>query len=203
MIRRSTWVVLLVFAVLLAVGFFWQRSQDQKLSEATPTPAETTEKQFLFDIAGEVSSLRIEHVGEKSIELVKDENGQWGVAGSPDTAIDSASIEAAVGQLSTMPLVSTLQNIPQLQDLGLEPPAYRVLVIQKDGTQSMASVGNPAPTGSGYYVLTSDRRVYIVNEFSLQAILDLVDQPLPAPYPQPGGETPALEEVLPGATGVP
>jgi hypothetical protein len=203
MIRRSTWIVLLVFAVLLAVVFFWQRSQDQKSSEATPTAAEATERQYLFDIAGEVASLRIEHVGDKTIELVKDENGQWIQAGSPTSAIDSASVDAVMGQLSTLPLVSTLQNIPQLQDLGLEPPSYRILVIQKDGTQLVASVGNPTPTGSGYYVLAGDRRVYIANEFGLQAILDLVDKPLPTPYPQPAGEMPAVEEAVPGATSVP
>jgi hypothetical protein len=203
MIRRSTWDVLLVFAILLAVAFLWQRSQDQKSSEATPTVAEASERQFLFDIAGEVASLRIEHVGEKTIELVKDENGQWIVAGSPASVIDSASVEAVVGQLSTLPLVSSLQNIPQLQDLGLEPPSYRILVIQKDGKQLVASVGDATPTGSGYYVLASDRRVYIANEFSLQTILDLVDKPLPTPYPAPAGETPASEEAVPGATKVP
>lgn len=203
MIRKSTWVVLLVFAVLLAVVFIWQRSQDQKSSEATPTASAAAERQYLFDIAGEVASLRIEHVGDKTIELMKDENSQWVLAGSPTSAIDSASVDTVVGQLSTLPLVSTLQNIPKLQDLGLEPPSYRILVIQEDGTQLVASIGNATPTGSGYYVLAGDRRVYIANELSLQAILDLVDKPLPAPYPQPAGETPAVEEAVPGPTNVP
>jgi hypothetical protein len=203
MIRKSTWIVLLIFAILLAVVLLWQRMQDQKASEATPTAAEAAERQYLFDIAGEVAGLRIEHVGENSIELVKDENGQWVLAGSSALDIDSASVEAVVGQLSSLPLVSTLQNIPQLQDLGLEPPAYRILVIQKDGTQLVASVGNATPTGSGYYVLAGDRRVYIANEVSLQAILDLVDKPLPTPYPQPVGEIPAGEGAIPEATSAP
>jgi hypothetical protein len=203
MVRKSTWIVLLVFAALLIVVLLWQRAQDQKSSEATPTAAEAAERQFLFDIAGEIARLRIEHVGEKSIELVRDDNGQWVLAGSPTSSFDSASVDAVVGQLSSLPLVSTLQNLPQLQDLGLEPPSYRILVVQDDGVQLVAGVGKATPTGSGYYVLSSDRRVYIVNEFSLQAILDLVDKPLPTPYPMPVTEPPAGEGAIPETTSVP
>jgi hypothetical protein len=205
MIRKSTWIVVLIFAVLLAAVLLWQRSQDQKAAQATPTALEAAERQYLFDLAGEVSSLRVERVGEKSIELQRDGSGQWTLAGSPDTAIDTAAMDGIVGQIAALPLVSTLQNIPELQDLGLDPPSYRILVVMQDGSQSVASVGKATPTGSGFYVLTSDRGVYIANEFSLQPLLDLVDNPplLIAPYPLPVELTPGAPAVIPAATSAP
>lgn len=205
MIRKTTWVVLLVFALLAGSVFLWQRSQEEKAAQATPEAMATAEKQYLFDIEGEVASLRIEQVGQKSIELVKDEAGQWTLTGSSAGALDSAAMDGIIGQLSTLPLVGTLQTIPELQDLGLSTPSYRILVVQKDGKQLTASVGKMTPTGSGYYVLSSDRRVYIANEFSLKSILDLVENPPypPTPYPQPTGETPGVETPVPTATSAP
>jgi hypothetical protein len=205
MIRKSTWVVVFIFAVLLAAVLLWQRSQDQKAAQATPTAVEAVERMYLFDIGGEVASLRVEHVGEKSIELQRDASGQWSLAGSTDSAIDSAAMDGIVGQLAALPLVSTLQNIPALQDLGLEPPSYRILVILQDGSQEVASVGKATPTGSGYYVLTSDRGVYIANEFSLQSILDLVDNPpyQATPYLLPADLTPSALDAAPEVTRAP
>lgn len=205
MIRKTTWVVLLVFALLAGSVFLWQRSQEEKAAQATPEAMETAERQYLFDIEGEVASLRIEQVGQKSIELVKDEAGQWTLTGSSAGALDSAAMDSIISQLSTLPLVGTLQTIPELQDLGLSTPSYRILVVQKDGKQLTASVGKMTPTGSGYYVLSSDRRVYIANEFSLKSILDLVENPPypPTPYPQPAGETPGVETPVPTATSAP
>jgi len=205
MIRKPTWIILLIFAVLLAAVLLWQRSQDQKAAEATPTPAVAAEKQYLFDIEGEIASLRIERVGDKSIELVRDENGEWTLVGSPDPAIDSAALDSLAGQLAVLPLVSTLQSIPEMEALGLDPPAYRILVVLRNGSQLVASVGKATPTGSGYYVLTNDRRIYVANEFSLQSLLDLIDNPpyLPTPYPLPAELTPAATGETPAATSVP
>ena len=203
MIRKTTWVIVLIFALLLATAFFWQRSQDEKTAEATPEVSETSEEQYLFNIEGEVASLRIEHVGQNAIELVRDANNQWTLAGSDEPAPDSAAVDDVVSQLGLIPLVSTLQNVPELQDLGLEPPVYRILVVTKDGKQLVASIGKITPTGSGYYVLSGDRRVYIANEFSLQPVLDLVDKPLPTPLPTSADETPGVEPANPPATSVP
>lgn len=198
MIRKPTWIILLVFLVLLAAVFLWQRSQDQKAAQATPTAAGAAERQNLFDIEGEIASLRIERVGDKSIELVRGEDGKWTLVGSPDAPIDSAALDSLADSLASLPLVNTLQNIPEMEALGLNPPSYRILVVLQSGSQLIASVGKATPTGSGYYVLTGDRGVYVVNQFSLQSILDLVDNPpyLPTPTPLPA-------EMTPEATSVP
>lgn len=205
MIRKPTWIVLLIFAVLLAAVLLWQRSQDQKSAEATPTAAEAAERQYLFDIEGEIASLRIERVGEKSVELVRGQDGEWTLIGSPDLALDSAALDSLAGQLAALPLVSTLQNIPEMEALGLNPPSYRILVVLQNGSQLVAAVGKATPTGSGYYVLSSDRRVYIANEFSLQSLLDLVDNPpyMPTPYPLPAELAPGAVDATPTTTSVP
>jgi hypothetical protein len=206
MIRKTTWVVLMIFAVLLAAVLLWQRLQDEKAGEATPDASEAAaEDQYLFEFEGEVAALRIEHVGDKTIELVRDETGQWTLTGAPGMKLDSAAMDTAVSSLATLPLVDTLKSPPELDALGLNPPSYRILVTLKDGEQLVASVGKVTPTGSGYYVLSSDRRVYIANEFSLQSVLDLVENPpyQPTPNPLPADLTPGAEQATPTVSSAP
>jgi hypothetical protein len=206
MISKTTWVVLLIFAVLLAAVLLWQRSQDQKAAEATPMGTEAVaDAQYLFDIEGDVAGLRIEHVGVKAVDLEKDETGQWMLKGASPSPLDSAAMDSAIGDLAVISVVSTLQNPPEPEDLGLNPPSYRILVTLRNGDQLIASVGKVTPTGSGYYVLSGDRRVLIVNEFSLQSILDLVDNPPypPTPYPLPSELTPGAEQVTPTGSNTP
>ena len=206
MIRKTTWIIVLIFAVLLAAVWYWQRTQDKQTAEATPGAATAAAgDQNLFSIEGEVAGLRVEHVGDKAVEMIKDEAGQWSLAGTPASALDSTSMDSVIGGLAALPVVSSLQNPPALEALGLNPPAYRILVTMKNGDQLIASVGKVTPTGSGYYVLSGDRRILIVNEYSLQPVLDLVDKPPypPTPYPLPAELTPGAELVTPTGTAVP
>jgi hypothetical protein len=97
-----------------------------------------------------------------------------------------------VGQLASLYTVSRLMEIPQMSAMGLEPPAYRLLVITTDGKQSVVSVGSMTPTQSGYYVLSSDRNVYIVSKAALDPVLQLIDTPpvMPTPSPTEPGAAP-------------
>ena len=206
MIRKTTWIIVLIFAVLLAAVFLWQRSQDEKAAEATPDVSEIAAgDQYLFNVEGEIAGLRIEHVSDKAVGLAKDETGQWMLTGASPSPLDSAAMDSVMGDLAMLSVVSTLQNPPQLEDLGLNPPSYRILVTLRNGDQLIASVGKVTPTGSGLYVLSGDRRVLIVSEYSLQSILDLVDNPPypPTPYPLPAELTPGAEQVTPTGNNTP
>jgi hypothetical protein len=206
MIRKTTWIIVLIFAVLLVVVILWQRSQDKQEAAATPQASEAvTANQDLFSVQGEIAGLRIEHVGDKAVEMKQDGAGQWSLTGASAAILDKAAMDSVVSSLAAMPVVSTLPNPPTLQDLGLDPPSYRILVTLQNGDQLIASVGKLAPTGSGCYVLSGDRRVVIVNEFSLQSVLDLVDKPPfpPTPYPLPSDLAPGAELETPTGTSLP
>jgi hypothetical protein len=195
MIRKSTWVVLALFAVSLIAVFLWQRSKDRAVSLATPTPG-ATQTNYLFEFSGNIVALRLERVGDKSVEFRRDGQNQWILAWPEGIEIDSAAAETTISQLATLPIATVLEESPGLQATGLEPPVYRLLITLDNGDQVIANVGDSTPTGSGYYVLTGERRIYIVSKYSLEPILQLVDKPPLKPTPTPGAftETPALTE---------
>jgi hypothetical protein len=202
MIRRSTLVILLILAVLLAVAFYLQRSNGAQ--DATATPAETSENLFTFDT--EISAMRLEHVDQRVVEIGRNTDGTWKLIYPPAEATDIGAVQAAVSQLMSVPIVSKLENAPGLEETGLNSPAYRVLIRLEDGAQELLSVGNETPTGSGYYVLVSNRGMFIVNKYSLDPFLELVNTPPIQPTSTPGGETttPAAGDLpAPFETGTP
>jgi hypothetical protein len=196
MIRKSTWIVLALFAVSLVIVFLWQRSQNKEeaINEAEATPGQS----YLFEFSGNIVALSIERVGDKSVEFRRDDQNQWVQVRPAGPEIDSAAMDTTIGQLVTLPVVTTLEEAPELQAAGLEPPAYRLLITLDNGDQVIANIGKTTPTGSGYYVLSSDRRMYIASKYGLDPILQLVDTPPLKPTP-----TPAPPQETPGATGMP
>jgi hypothetical protein len=94
-------------------------------------------------------------------------------------------------------VIEKMQNAPSLEAMGLAAPRFRLLVSAADGRQMYADIGNETPTGSGYYVLSSDRSVSIVNNFSLEPILGLIDNLPPASTATPAEAGTSIPETTP------
>jgi len=181
MVRRSTLLVVILFMVLLAVLFYWQRTQDD-VQEATPTPASAA----VFDIeSANINGLRLEDINGSFLIVERDETGGWTLVEPRVEDVDVAAIDNAISQLLSANIQTTLNDPPAMADLGLDPPIFKVLIVLDDGSQALINVGKEAPTGAGYYVLTDDRKVIVVSTFSLQAMLDLLVFPPIALTPAP------------------
>ena len=189
MIRRSTLFILVIFAALVAVAVFWQRSQEEK--EASATPTETT--QFLLRFDANIDRLRLERAAGGLVELGRDEGGIWKLLFPAGQETDVGAAESAVTQLLALPVISTLAEGPTLQDAGLATPTYRLSIDLDDGSQVVMNVGKATPTGSGYYVLVSGQGLSIVSKYSLDPFLKLVESPPIKPTPTPGAEYPSPE----------
>lgn len=197
MISKSTWTLVVLFLILLAGAYLWNRKQAE--TELQPTPAAEVEQLGnLFDLQSQPVTVRIERVGDRMIELRADEQGQWQIIAPAGLTADSELVASTLGQLAAVPLVSRLEGAPALADMGLAPQAvYRLLVITQDGKQWVANIGNPTPTQSGYYALASARQVVVVSKYALDPILGFIDNPpvLLMPEATPSGSQ--VPELLP------
>jgi len=200
MIRKSTWIFVLIFLALLAGMYLWQRKEMQAEAEATPTPG--AEQEYLFNFEGVISEVHIEQAGDQVLEMKKDEQGNWKITVPEGLETDNDVANAALASLPAIPVVTTLAQVPDLEAVGLAHPASQIEVKTSDGKAYQASIGNATPTNSGYYVLSSDRSIMIVNTYTLDALLKLVDTP---PVKQPTSTPEASLQLLltPGATGTP
>ena len=188
MIRRGTWLVLVIFVILLGVAFYLQRSGG---AEGGATP--TAEAKFLFDVDenADVAGLRIEADSGQSVALERSEDGEWRLT-EPQQPADVGQVEVAVTQLLAIQTVTTIDPPPAPDATGMDAPAYIIKMTSSDGQESVARVGKKTPTGSGYYVqMDADGPVHVVQEFALEEVTGLVDNP-------PVSITPAVEATTSG-----
>jgi hypothetical protein len=174
MIRKSTWIIVLVFIALVGATILWQRSQKEKTPEATPT---TATRLYLFDLPEKIVFMRLDRVGDRQLELQRDAQDNWQMTSPAGMQVDNNALDPALSQLAVLQVLSTLEQPPALDVLGLDKPAYRLLIKMADGSQALANVGKETPTGSGYYVLSGDRQIVVVDKTGMDAILQMVDTP--------------------------
>jgi hypothetical protein len=183
MLRRSTWIILGLFLLLLA-GVYWQQRQQ---ASATPgvTPTAASEV-FLFPDSASINSLRVEHVGSQTIEAARNPQGKWQLSWPQAPATDSGALDTAVTQLGQLTPLSLMTTPPTLQAAGLDKPTYRLLAGYTDGRQVILNVGKPSPVGGSYYVLVTGKGVFVVSSYGLDPVLNLADNP---PVALPASET--------------
>jgi hypothetical protein len=187
MVRRSTWIVLLIFAVLVGFAIFFQRYQaNQTVDTATATA--TMPPTYLYNLGGaQVDGIKIaDHTG-KNIDLYRDPlTSQWGITDIPSDQVDATKIDTISTELQSMQIQQTLTQTVPLASIGLDIPAYTITLSTSAGTQFVTYVGIQTAIGSGYYIQDANGQVAIVDNTALDSILKLIDNPplLPTATPE-------------------
>jgi hypothetical protein len=187
MIRRSTWIMLGAFVLVVAAALVFQRAQERSAAEATPTPGLT----YLFDVQDEtLIGLRISDAQENSVAVQRDEGGEWTLLEPSGEPADQSRVESAVSQAGTLRILSTLDQTLDLNVIGLDAPSYQISVTLASGRRITALIGSQTPTGSGYYAKVEDGGPQqVVNKSSVDSLLELLTNPPIAPTPSPSPET--------------
>lgn len=206
MIRRNTWILVVVFAALVGLSFYVRDLKARQAAEATPTVGTTT----LFSAAeGNPTDIKIESGIGAVVEISRDPSGTWVLKSPRQTAANQASAEAAATQVTALHILANVEL--GLDIAGLDKPAYTVTVVLGSGETHKLLVGSVTPVQDGYYCQLDLGPIVVVDKFGLDALLDLLTNP---PYlatltpvasatPSPGPTTPTPEVTLTPATSVP
>jgi len=196
MIRRSTWIVLVVFLGLVGFSIWWTRAKPiQEESEIPPT-AEAVWQVLEADVAG----LRVEDLEERrALEVRRDPNSLWVLVEPQSGIADASRIERVITWLAS-PRPSF--SIPEAEDLapyGLDQPRVRVILLMKDGNTRYFNVGKDVPTGNSVYVQFAGRAgAFLLDKFGMDDVLNLlVDLPLVTPTLPPTAAATAIASETP------
>jgi hypothetical protein len=200
MIRRSTLSILVVFILLLAGTWFWQRQQRKTAESITPTP---TQQQTLLSPDAKINLLHIsDRQSQQMVEIQRNAQGEWQLNWPESKQTDAAAVDTAVTQLVSLQVLATLDQTSSYTATGLVSPTYTILVKLDSGKQMVYSVGVFTPTGTGRYVLSSDGKLYVVDKNGLDQVLSILVHPPIPPTPIP--TVPATSETSPmGGTPAP
>jgi hypothetical protein len=187
MVRRTTWIVLIVFAFVVGFAWIFQRYQSTRVdTPSTGTP--TTPPNYLYDLTNNnVDEIKISDQSGEMIDLYFDPVlSKWAVADIPADQADSIQIESVSTQLFSLQAQETLTQIPPLDSIGLDTPQYTITMTTTEGTQINTQIGTITAIGSGYYARVDAGPVVIVGKTVIDDILDLLKTPpiLPTATPE-------------------
>jgi len=203
MIRRSTWILLTTFVVLLAGAILWSRSKPG-LEEAAQAGATPTAEPLWSVPSTDIVGLRLEDLQTGVVVEVRrgDEQTPWRMIAPVEGPADAARVEWAVNSLLSPRPRGTLPATDDLAPFGLANPSRRVTVFLRGDVARSFEIGRISPTGGVFYVAVPGHpEIVLLNEFSLADVLSLLDD---LPYPStatPGEALPPSVTATPEPTG--
>ncbi len=172
MIRRSTWIVLIVLVAL--VGFSFYLTNQKSKDAARPTPTEGSAPLFPAT-EGSATDIKIVSTAGNQVEIAADQSGTWSVKSPVAMAADPAGAEAAATQVSSLRVLSTIAL--GLPDVGLDSPADTMTVTFGSGKSHKLLIGSSTPIQNGYYCQLDGGAVIVVDKPGLDALLGLLTSP--------------------------
>ncbi len=178
MVRLTTWILLLVFGLLVLFAVLFQRYQSNK-TEAAPTVTPSATAAKLYYLADtQVVEINIVNNSGDMIGFTRDpESNNWVIEGIPAEEADSLQIESVTNQLLSLLVMDTLLESPPLESIGLANPAYTITILTADGKQIVTYVGSLSAIGTGYYIRVDSDPVVIVNNVIMDEVLKLLNEP--------------------------
>lgn len=218
MIRRNTWILLVLLVALVGFAFYLGNRKTQQAALATPTAAgaggAAASAPLFSASAGAPTDVSIKDSAGKAVEIARNASAAWVLKAPTDAPADQAAAEAAATQVTSLRVLSTVQL--GLDVVGLDKPSYVMSFKFTDSSSHTLNVGVVTPLQDGYYTSLDNGPVRIVDKPGLDALVQLLAQPPYAATPVPPAtltpaatatvEAPAVEltgSPLPVATDTP
>jgi len=188
MIKRSTWITLVLFVIAIA-GYVILKGHGSS-SLAAPTATEVSYKYLINSTDGTLVSLRIYDSNYHVVQLQRDSTGTWIVIQPMSSPADQSLAGAAESQVGALKILSTINTQLSLKEIGLDFPAYTMQFAFSGGKKHIIEVGLSSPVGTGYYVRFDAGGIYVISKDGIDSLVNLLSSP---PYPATETPVPTVE----------
>lgn len=187
MIRKSTWILVVIFILLLGGALYLQKNPlPQKDVGVTPSP--TPQPRLLGEWqSSDIQWIEVKQGADRPVTVSQDSSGQWVINVDSTAAADAGKVEAVRSGIAEALIQATLPADYDLAALGLDAPTAVITLKNQTAEELIIMVGKETPTGSGYYVTVDQGVPMVVNQGVIDDIL---------------GQT-TLENLLPEALAAP
>lgn len=172
MIRRNTWILLVVLVALIGFAIYFNKQKAQQATQATPTSGPVS---LFSSNLGEPNDIKIEDTTGQSVEITRDSSGTWTLKAPTQDAADQGSAEAAATQVTALRVLGDVKLGPDV--LGLDKPSYTVTLTFKNGETHTLTIGSATPIQTGYYVQIDGGNSQIADKQGIDALLGLLSNP--------------------------
>lgn len=178
--RRTTLILVVVFAVLAVFAYYTQQQNPNPLPPSSFTPPATPATIFEF-LSDNVASIEVRNLRTNQVTQVKRISGNWIMQLPANSPADTTTVNRVVGTLAHLSSSRVITSATDLSAFGLVTPTFQARLVMTDTTAYALNFGNQNPDKTGYYVnYPGDPRIFIVPVALYQDVADFVDKP---PYP--------------------
>jgi len=173
MIRRNTWILLIVLVALVGAAFYLNNQKKTSATSATPAS-----QQYLFTSQDGKSPTDIKIVDTaagNSVEIARDSTGTWVVKAPTAAAASQGQAEAAATQITSLSLFGDVQL--GLDVVGLDKPAYVMTVTFDSAKTHKVLIGQMTPIQTGYYVQVDGGRVVVADKSGIDSLVGMLTAP--------------------------
>lgn len=174
MIRKQTWILLAIFAVLVALAIYLQRNPVASPVDLTPSP--TSQSVMLSGwVSSEIVWIEYKDNLGSSIQLEETQSQNWQM--QPDgVPIDLGKVEEIRTQILDASVLAILDPGFNLDTVGLVNPTGMLTISNAQGKQTTIKIGDLTPTESGYYVIVDSEAPKVVSRYAIEAFLELLQK---------------------------
>jgi len=185
--KRTTWILLLLLIITIGVYYLLNHLPEKELTDSTVTPDTSA---YLFrETDSTLTAIRIFNSAGDVIALKRNAEAAWEITFPVSSEADQTKLSAAETQLNALKFVTNIGIVTSLVDFGLAVPKSNIILDYSNGKIHHLKIGNLSPTNSGYYVQLDNAGVFIVSQYSLDAILELATNP---PFPSTPTPSPTV-----------
>ncbi len=205
MIRRSTWTLVAVFLVLVALAWWARQQKETAEAQVTPEPSPTALPRLLPDLTPDaVVRIILEEPGTgRKVVLERlqvtptpePEAEATATPGAPEaqwTVVEPAGAEApepwrinsALEGLVYAHVQATLAPDTDPATVGLAGPAQRIILITQNGDEIRLWIGVSTPLQNGYYLRVEGQpAIMAVGQYAIASFLEILNQLSPPQTP--------------------
>lgn len=197
MIRRNTWVLLVILLALVGFSFYLKDYKAKQAAAATPTAVAATTSRPLFAAdLGQPTGITVKDSAGKIVEVARNSGGKWVLKAPTDAEAEQGAAEAAATQATSLQVLSSVAL--GFDVVGLDKPTFTMAFVFSGGKSHTLAVGAETPLQDGYYTSLDKGPVRIVDKQGIDALTQLLSQPPYAVSPTPPVTlTPTLPAVTP------
>ena len=174
MIQKRSWILLVIFIILLVLVLFFEKTPSLKNNFVTPSPTG-----FLKLIPGWAESdlVSFEFFGENEeiiIGLKRMGDTSWQFSSIKGIEPDQGKIQELLSSVFGLEVWNKLDPISSPEQYGLQPSVYTISLKNILGEYKLIFIGKETTTGSGYYIRVDDADPVVVNKYGIEGILQLM-----------------------------
>ena len=214
MVKRSTWILIVLMAILASVAYYMQQPDNlvKKALASKDTPTAEAPGTLIPAEEGPLKGVSVQSASGQTVSIQQNNTGWMLFIGTEGPIpANQSSAEQVATQTIGVSLVTAIATMPSdLSVFGLVKPAYILKLTLNDDKSVTFKIGSTTLIGNGYYVQKEDGSIVVVDKYGMDVALNLLNQPpymfTPVPATEtstPSAESTATPELTPTSTKQP